>query len=75
MVVTAAEIGKLRQGAKEATSVKLQHLAALLDTVADIGQMIRDGISPVDIAIGLDDLIEYGARVATDLQRSVPSPP
>jgi hypothetical protein len=72
MSVTATDVRQLRSGAEEARKVNIHRLARLLDEIGNIAKMIHEGADPVDLAIGLDDLVSYGTCVARDLCRTMP---
>lgn len=70
MAVTASQVRQLRTGAKHAHSVDIHRLARLLEGLADLAQMILDGVSTVESEIMVPDVIDRGATVARDLCRS-----
>jgi hypothetical protein len=72
MTVRNDEIKTLKRGVEEARAVKLNRLARLIEKIAALGELRRDGIDPIEILIGIDELVEYGCQVSRDLMREMP---
>lgn len=72
MTVRNDEIKTLKRGVEEARAVKLNRLARLIKKVAELGELRRDGIDPIEILIGIDELVEYACQVSRDLMREMP---
>lgn len=64
-----ANISELRAGADHARDAKLPRLGRLLDSLAALGALIRDG-NALDVAVAADEAVTYGAVVARDLARN-----
>lgn len=69
MSASNGNLQELRAGAEHAREAKLPRLGRLLDSLAALGTLIRDGNS-LDVAVAADEAVVYGAMIARDLARN-----